>query len=133
MLARYFSFRAVHVTLYSCLTAAGNQQGGERQDDFSPSGALCEAVRNRLRLLGTPALSDITVVRKSFDARRVRGERRCCWTYVLDISAAAVAAARPRRKLEPLTGQLERCCLYSCSPATLVAVPACSCSCSLCA
>ena len=78
-----------------------------------PSSALCEAVRNRLRLLGTPAVSDLTVVRKSFDARRVHGERRCCWTYVLDISAAAVAAARPRRKLEPLTGQLER---WLCAP-----------------
>ena len=113
MLARYRSLLAVCISLVSYLAAPGNQQGGARQDDYTPSGALCEAVRNRLRLLGTPAVSDLTVVRKSFDARRVHGERRCCWTYVLDISAAAVAAARPRRKLEPLAGQLER---WLCAP-----------------
>lgn len=79
------------------------------QDDFSSSSALCDALRNRLRLALPLCDDDIRVVRKSFDARRVRGEHRCSWNYVVDVREKTLLAARPRKKLDPLSGQLERC------------------------
>ena len=79
------------------------------QNDFSSSSALCDAVRSKLRLALPLSDDDVTVVRKSFDARRVRGEHRCCWNYVVDVRERALLAARPRKKLDPLSGQLERC------------------------
>lgn len=100
-------------TFFTCayhalLNTVTNKRAVE-QNDFSSSSALCDAVRSKLRLALPLGDDDLTVVRKSFDARRVRGEHRCCWNYVVDVRERALLAARPRKKLDPLSGQLERC------------------------
>ena len=96
------------------------------QNDFSSSSALCDAVRSKLRLALPLSDEDLTIVRKSFDARRVRGEHRCCWNYVVDVRERALLAARPRKKLDPLSGQLERCSAALCCLHMHNAVPACA-------
>jgi hypothetical protein len=73
------------------------------KDDCGVTPKLCRAVSKRLGCKDLPAEA-LTVVRKSFDARR--RERR--FTYVVDVSAAAAAKAGAWG-LQPKQGSLERC------------------------
>lgn len=68
------------------------------QDDYGVSEELRVAVARCLACVPTSALpaSALQVVRKSFDARRGRQ----AFDYVVDVDAAAVAAAGARRLLQ---------------------------------
>eukprot|EP00887_Chlorella_sp_A99_P002424 scaffold10.g2424.t1 len=88
--------------LYNVSVPAADDPG---QYDFGAHPALARAVARKLGCRRELAPEALSVVRKSFDARARQGALK--WVYVVDVSAAAAAAAGAR-KLAERPGQLER-------------------------
>lgn len=88
--------------LYNVSVPAADDPG---QYDFGAHPALARAVARKLGCRRELAPEALSVVRKSFDARARQGALK--WVYVVNVSAAAAAAAGAR-KLAERPGQLER-------------------------